>query len=100
MKTIGDIEKWSWGEMTSDPNGKSSVTSTTGFIIAMIGCLGFIVSCLFRFDITFVYASITVLTIGAGLIGYKKKLTKDMIISGNFDSNPDTEQTKEIEEIK
>ena len=39
---IGDIKKWSFGEMTSNTDGKSSVTSTSGFIIVMVGCLSFL----------------------------------------------------------
>jgi hypothetical protein len=72
---IGDIKKWSFGEMTSNPDGKTSVTSTSGFIIVMIGCLSFLLGVI---DKMFIDKSMDVINqavaftmIGAALIGYK-----------------------------
>ena len=36
---VGNIKKFSFGEMTSNNNGKTSVTSTMGFYIITIGGL-------------------------------------------------------------
>ena len=42
MKIIGNIKKFSFGEMTSNTNGKTSATSTAGIYIVFIGGLSFI----------------------------------------------------------
>ena len=75
LPKIGDIKKWSFGEMTSNPDGKSSVTSTSGFMIVTIGCLSFLLGVI---DKMFIDKSMDVINqavaftmIGAALIGYK-----------------------------
>lgn len=75
LPKIGDIKKWSFGEMTSNPDGKTSVTSTSGFMIVVIGCLSFLLGVI---DKMFIDESMDIITqaiaftmIGAGLIGYK-----------------------------
>jgi len=72
---IGDIQKWSFGEMTSNTDGKSSVTSTSGFIIVMVGAFSFLLGVV---DKMFLDKSMDVINqavaftmIGAALIGYK-----------------------------
>ena len=80
MKTIGDIEKWSWGELTSSPNGKTSSSATAGFITIIVGLIGFLFSLFIKSDIVFIYACITIISIGSGLLGYNKNQnTKDLI---------------------
>jgi uncharacterized membrane-anchored protein len=75
LPKIGDIKKWSFGEMTSNPDGKTSVTSTSGFIIVIVGSLSFLLGVV---DKMFIDKSIDVITqaitftlIGASLIGVK-----------------------------
>lgn len=75
LPKIGDIKKWSFGEMTSNTDGKSSVTSTSGFMIVTVGCISFLLGVI---DKMFIDKSMDVITqaiaftmIGAGLIGYK-----------------------------
>jgi hypothetical protein len=75
LPKIGDIKKWSFGEMTSNPDGKSSVTSTSGFMIVTVGCLSFLLGVV---DKMFIDKSMDVINqavaftmIGAALIGYK-----------------------------
>jgi len=72
---IGDIKKFSFGEMTSNDTGKTSVTSTSGAYIIAIGGLCFLLGCI---DKMFVSNSIDVInqsvmftTIGATLLGVK-----------------------------
>jgi len=89
---IGDIKKWSWGEMTSNDNGKTSITGTSGFICLMIGLLGFVFSLIASaykgLNIEYVYASIIVISIGSGLLGYKKKIAKDIaMIKGKMETS-------------
>lgn len=72
---VGDIKKFSFAEMTSNNNGKTSVTSTMGAYIIIIGGLGFIAGCIDKMfvnnTIDIINQSIMMVTIGAGLIGVK-----------------------------
>jgi hypothetical protein len=72
---VGDIKKFSFAEMTSNNNGKTSVTSTMGAYIIIIGGLGFIAGCVDKMfvnnTIDIINQSIMMVTIGAGLIGVK-----------------------------
>ena len=43
---IGDINKFSFGEMTSNDTGKTSSTSTAGVYIIFIGGLCFLLGCI------------------------------------------------------
>jgi uncharacterized membrane-anchored protein len=70
-----DIKKWSFGEMTSNPDGKTSVTSTSGFLIVCVGTLSFLLGVI---DKMFIDKSMDIINqavaftmIGAALIGYK-----------------------------
>jgi len=80
---IGDIKKFNFGELTSNSNGKTSATGVSGLMCITVGLLGFIFSILgaayYSMSAEHVYASIIVITIGAGLLGYKKKVSKDII---------------------
>ena len=72
---VGDIKKFSFAEMTSNNNGKTSVTSTMGAYIIIIGGLGFIAGCIDKMfvnnTIDIINQSIMMVTIGAGLLGVK-----------------------------
>ena len=72
---VGDIKKFSFAEMTSNNNGKTSVTSTMGAYIIIIGGLGFIAGCIDKMyinnSIDIINQSIMLVTIGAGLLGIK-----------------------------
>jgi hypothetical protein len=99
-----DIKKWSFGEMTSNPDGKTSVTSTSGFIIVMIGCLSFLLGVI---DKMFIDKSMDVINqavaftmIGAALIGYKNYTGhKVSIAKSNAEASAATEDTA-VEETK
>jgi hypothetical protein len=72
---LGDIKKWSFGEMTSNTDGKTSVTSTAGFIIVVVGTLSFLLGVLDRMFIDksmdVINQAVAFTMIGAALIGYK-----------------------------
>jgi len=75
MVMIGNIKKFSFAEMTSNNNGKTSVTSTSGAYIIFIGGLGFIAGCIDKMflgnTVDIINQSIMLVTIGAGLLGVK-----------------------------
>jgi hypothetical protein len=71
-----NIQKFSWSEMVSNGNGKTSGTAFAGLVISMVGTLCFLLGCL---DKMFISSSIDVITqsiifvgIGAALLGYRK----------------------------
>ena len=72
---IGNIKKFSFAEMTSNNNGKTSVTSTAGAYIIAIGGLCFLLGCIDKMfldkSIDIITQSIAFTTIGAALLGVK-----------------------------
>ena len=70
-----DINKFSWAQMTSNSDGKTSGSGTMGIFTMAVGLIGFLVGVTDYFidsknDI--MTQSIVVITIGAGLLGYRK----------------------------
>ena len=72
MKKIGNMEKWSFGEMTSNTNGKTSATSTMGVYICAIGGLCFLVGCIDKMflakDMDIITQSIAFTTLGSAML--------------------------------
>ncbi len=75
MKLLGNIKKFSFGEMTSNSNGKTSATSSSGIYIVFIGGLAFIMGVI---NAMFIDKSVDIISqsviftgIGAGLLGVK-----------------------------
>ena len=72
---IGDITKFSFGEMTSNDTGKTSSTSTAGVYIIFIGGLCFLLGCIDKMfldkSIDIINQSVMFTTIGAALLGVK-----------------------------
>lgn len=81
MAFIGNIQKFSLGEMTSNNNGKTSATSTSGVYIIFIGGIAFILGCIDKVflhqSIDLINQSIVFTTIGAALLGVKN------VVGGN-----------------
>jgi hypothetical protein len=75
LPKIGDIKKFSFGEMTSNDNGKTSSTSTAGIYIVFIGGLCFLLGCIDKMfldkSIDIINQSVMFTTIGAALLGVK-----------------------------
>ena len=95
---VGNIKKFSFGEMTSNNNGKTSVTSTMGFYIITIGGLGFILGCIDKMFISHgidvINQSIMFVTIGAALLGIKN------VVHGKPPATLPEENIDETEEVK
>lgn len=75
LPKLGDIKKFSFGEMTSNNNGKTSATSTAGSYIILIGGLSFFLGVI---NVMFIDKTIDIInqavmftTIGAALLGVK-----------------------------
>lgn len=77
---IGDIKKFSLGEMTSNNDGKTSATSSAGVYIIFIGGLCFLLGCIDKMfldkTIDIINQSVMFTTIGAALLGVKNITAK------------------------
>ena len=78
--SLGDIKKFSFGEMTSNDNGKTSATSSAGLYIICIGGLCFLLGCVDKMfldqSIDIINQSVMFTTIGAALLGVKNITAK------------------------
>jgi hypothetical protein len=92
---IGNIEKFSFGEMTSNNNGKTSATSTAGLYIIFIGGLSFFLGVIDKMfldkTIDVINQAVMFTTIGAALLGVKN-------IVGAKNDKAATEAAKATEE--
>lgn len=81
---IADIRKFSFAEMTSNSNGKTSGSGTMGIYITIIGGLCFFMGCVDKMflnkDIDIITQSIIFTGIGAALLGYRKSKDKTEVI--------------------
>ncbi len=77
---IGNIQKFSFAEMTSNDNGKTSGSGFLGLFAGVAGVIGFLYGMLdYSFwskDGLIMSQSIIVITIGAGLLGWRKAKEK------------------------
>ncbi len=93
LPKIGDIKKFSFGEMTSNDTGKTSSTSTAGVYIIFIGGLCFLLGCIDKMfldkSIDIINQSVMFTTIGAALLG-----VKNVVGSGKKTEAPSAEETK------
>jgi len=72
MKKVGNMDKWSFAEMTSNTNGKTSATSTMGVYICFIGGLCFLLGSIdkmfFTNDMDIITQSIAFTSLGVGML--------------------------------
>jgi hypothetical protein len=88
-----NIKKFSFAELCSNNNGKTSGSGTAGLYIVFIGGLCFLLGCIDKMfldkSIDILTQSIVMVTIGATLLGYRK--SKDNF--GTSEENKSTETT-------
>jgi hypothetical protein len=76
MGSRPDIGKFSFGELTSNSNGKTSGSGTAGIYIVAIGGICFILGCVDKMVLKgttdIITQSIVLIGIGATLLGYRK----------------------------
>lgn len=70
------MEGFSFGQMTSNTDGKTSGSGTMGVLICTVGTLCFFIGCLDKVfinkDVDIITQSIVFVTIGASLLGLRK----------------------------
>ena len=93
-----DMNRFSFGQMTSNSDGKTSGSGTMGILICTVGSLCFLLGAI---DKLFVSGSIDVITqsiifvgIGATLLGYRK--SKDGAVK---DDNKVTDEVTDDEQL-
>lgn len=93
LKKIKDINKFSFSQMTSNSDGKTSGSGTMGILICTIGTLCFLLGAIDKMFITkttdIMIQSIIFVGIGAALLGYRK--SKSHVI---------TEETEDVKDEK
>jgi hypothetical protein len=74
-----DINKFSFSQLTSNSDGKTSGSGTMGVLICFIGCLTFLIGCVdkifFSHDVDILVQTIIFTGIGAALLGVRKSIT-------------------------
>jgi hypothetical protein len=76
QKQIADIKKFSFAEMTSNSNGKTSSSGTMGVLIISVGTLCFLLGTVDKVfvnkDVDVITQSIIFVGMGVALLGYRK----------------------------
>lgn len=102
-KLRAQMEKFSFGQLTSNSDGKTSGSGTAGLYIVFIGGICFVLGCINKMflneSIDIITQSIVIITIGAALLGYRKSKdsnireieedkTEEIKTGENIDDNP------------
>jgi hypothetical protein len=70
------INEFSWAQMTSNTDGKTSASGTMGVVVCLVGCLTFFMGAVstvfFKGDGELLVQSIMLIYAGAALLGYRK----------------------------
>lgn len=95
-----DINKFSWPQLFSNNDGKTSGSGFLGVIIGITGCLAFLAGVVDTMFITkgqiVINAAVTVIGIAAAMITARKYITKgETIVSGEDDSKESTQGSQE-----
>ena len=95
-----NIQKFSWSEMVSNGNGKTSGTAFAGLVISMVGTLCFFLGCI---DKMFISTSIDVITqsivfvgIGSSLLGLRKYVDSKKPESSSESETPSDSSEEEL----
>lgn len=94
---LSNISKFSWAELFSNDNGKTSGTAFCGIIICMVGTLCFFLGCIDKMwvskSIDIITQSIVLVGIGATLLGVRK------VVGGKSSDEPTQPVEKPVEQI-
>ena len=73
---MADINKFSFAQMTSNSDGKTSGSGTMGILICTVGAICFLMGCVDKMfiskDLDVITQSIVFVGIGSALLGYRK----------------------------
>lgn len=75
IQKIGSLKKFSFTEMTSNSNGKTSATSVAGLYVVALGGIGFLLGIIDKLfinsSIEIIDQSVIMTSIGAAILGIK-----------------------------
>ena len=78
-----DINKFSFGQLTSNSDGKTSGSGTSGVYIVFLGMICFTLGVIDKMFLTksadIMSYSLMAVTVGAGLLGYRKSIDKSQV---------------------
>jgi hypothetical protein len=100
MKELKDrIERFSFGQLTSNSDGKTSGSGTAGLYIVLIGGICFLMGCIDKMflndSVDIITQSIVFAPIGAALLGYRKSKDNGINhIEENGDVGGDSEDSQ------
>lgn len=90
-----NISKFSWSELFSNGDGKTSGTAFCGIVISMVGSFCFLLGCLDKMllssSIDVISQSIMFVGIGSGLLGLRKFVDSKKPESQSSDETPSEE---------
>jgi hypothetical protein len=96
-----DTEKFSFGQLTSNSNGKTSATGTAGLYIIAVGGICFLLGCIDKMflnqNVDIVTQSIIFVGIGAGLLGYRKSKQSNETTEAIQETVEETEDSNIVE---
>ena len=94
-----NVSKFSWAELFSNGDGKTSGTAFCGIVICMVGSFCFLLGCI---DKMFISSSIDVISqsimfvgIGSGLLGFRKFVDSKKP-AAETPSEPETSNEEEL----
>ena len=98
QKLKSSIDRFSFAQMTSNSDGKTSGSGTMGVLVCTVGSLVFLLGAIDKMflskDIDILNQAIVFTLIGAGLLGYRKSVKTDSIDIGNSEE-PATKENAE-----
>lgn len=94
-----DSNKFSWTELFNNSNGKTSASGTAGLFLILIGgisyFMGYIKNMFMELNDILLITPIIIITIGSGLLGYRKSLSfKNFVFKDKKDNKSDVQMLK------
>lgn len=84
---LPNLKKFSFAEMTSNSDGKTSASGTIACLICVVGTICFLIGCLDKIfinkDVDIITQSIIFVGIGASLLGLRKYKAADFVPTEN-----------------
>ena len=92
-----DINKFSFAQLTSNRDGKTSGSGTMGVILCAVGALCFLIGCIAKIvtvdDVDILIQSVALAGIGASLLAHRNHVTRKYFTDTNSTSVTDTQTT-------
>jgi len=100
-KIIANMEKFSFAQLTSNSDGKTSGSGTAGLYIVFIGGICFLLGCIDKMfldkSVDILTQSIILVSIGTALLGYRKSRDAGSADSNTNEVSDNKEENKETQ---